>query len=450
MAKKNRLYYIEESVFNTEKFYLLVESLFEDPKIEPYFAVNSNIQEVIKKFFSMGLFEDAYNIQTYIFFFANRNKLEYIDTQDYLDLGEFTTKSSKYDEVYVLTQQDKIFEVFRGLKAKMDNLKLYCVKHQNIVEWKEIEKTIYKAFYIKNDVYVNNVDIEKIDHVYSPKYGYLKLDKAKGLSGGEGICYGTYNNFFVKLYNEKHLSYVNMKKLQKMLEIDVTNDFVLWPLDIVYYNNAFVGYVMKKLDGCYNIDDMRDLGFAVGDMVPLDRYKVCLNFLRQVDYLHRRNILVGDMKPDNIMVKPPNSVYIIDAGSFQVEDYCCDVCHPAYTEKVYSGDDLKKNLRTVEDEYFPINRILFEMMMLKSPYYNKDNIEVNEEGNRKFEYPLKRNPSATQLPMHMKLWFAMTQTMREYFYYYFKQGQITELSDWIRELELFIKQKENENGRVRR
>ena len=88
--------------------------------------------------------------------------------------------------------------------------------------------------------------------------------------------------------------------------------------------------------------------------------------------------------------------------------------------------------------------------MLKSPYYNKDNIEVNEEGNRKFEYPLKRNSSATQLPMHMKLWFAMTQTMREYFYYYFKQGQITELSDWIRELELFIKQKENENGRVRR
>ena len=224
--------------------------------------------------------------------------------------------------------------------------------------------------------------------------------------------------------------------------MDITNEFILWPLDIVYYNNNFVGYVMKELKDCQNIDDMRDLGFRVGDMVPMDRYKICLNFLKQVDYLHRKNILVGDMKPDNILVREPNDLFIIDAASFQIEDYCCPVCHPAYTELTYTGDDLRKKLRTIENEYFPVNRILFEMMMLKSPFYNRENIEVNEEGNRKFEYPMKKSQVVGTPGQHIKLWFAMTQKMREYFYQYFVLGKITDISEWIRELELFIKQKE--------
>ncbi len=441
MAKINRLYFMEESIFSTERFYRFLEVLFADQKMEPYFAVDKNIQEDINKFLSMGLYDDAYNIQTYLYFFANRRKLEYINTSGFLDFEEFIQKAKKYDEVYVLTQQEKIYDAFKSLKSKLPNLKIYSLKHNNIVEWKEAEKTTYKAFYVKKDKYINSLDIEKIDYVFSPKYGYLKLDKDKSTSGGEGICYKTYNGFYVKLYNKNHLNYVNLKKLQKMMQIDISNDYVLWPLDIVYYNNNFAGYVMKELKDGINIDDLRDMGFQYPGMDFLDRYRICLNFLKQVEYLHRKGILVGDMKPDNIMVKPPRSVYIIDSGSFQLEDYCCPVCHPSYTEKVYTGDELRKNLRTVEDEYFPINRILFEMLMLKSPFYSKDNLEVNEEGNRNFEYPMSKD-KLTSMPLHYKLWFMMSQKMREFFYYYYTQGKITYLSEWIRELELFIKQKE--------
>ena len=442
MAKLNRLYFIDEGVFSTEKFYSLLENLMLDQKIEPYFAVDQEIQSDVNNFLSMGLYDDAYNIQTYLYFFANRKKLEYINTSGFLDLEHFMQVSTKYNEIYVLTQQEKVYDAFKGLKSRMPNLKIYSVRHRNLVEWKDVEKTKYKAFYIEKDVYVNGIDIDKIDYVYSPKYGYLKLNKENQVSGGEGSCFKTYKGFFVKLYNKNHLNYVNLKKLQKMLQMDISNDFILWPLDIVYYNNNFVGYVMKELKGAINIDELRDMNFRYGDMIPLDRYKICLNFLKEVDYLHRKNILVGDMKPDNIMVKPPRDVYIIDSGSFQIEDYCCPVCHPTYTEKTYTGTELRQNLRTIEDEYFPINRILFEMLMLKSPYYNKANMEVNEEeNNRKFDYPLKRE-GKTNLPYHLKLWFAMSDKMREYFYQYFTQGKITYLSEWIRELELFIKQKE--------
>ena len=86
MAKINRLYYIEESVFSTEKLYSFLEVLLSDSNVEAYFAVSSSIQDEIKRYFSMGLNEDAYNIQTYLFFFANKKRLEYIDTNGYLDM----------------------------------------------------------------------------------------------------------------------------------------------------------------------------------------------------------------------------------------------------------------------------------------------------------------------------------------------------------------------------
>ena len=151
MAKINRLYFMEESIFSTERFYRFLEVLFADQKMEPYFAVDKNIQEDINKFLSMGLYDDAYNIQTYLYFFANRRKLEYINTSGFLDFEEFIQKAKKYDEVYVLTQQEKIYDAFKSLKSKLPNLKIYSLKHNSIVEWKEAEKTTYKAFYVKKD-----------------------------------------------------------------------------------------------------------------------------------------------------------------------------------------------------------------------------------------------------------------------------------------------------------
>ena len=55
MAKVNRLYFMEESIFSTEKFYRFLEVLLSDQKIEPYFAVDQQIQEDVNKFLSMGL-----------------------------------------------------------------------------------------------------------------------------------------------------------------------------------------------------------------------------------------------------------------------------------------------------------------------------------------------------------------------------------------------------------
>ena len=208
--------------------------------------------------------------------------------------------------------------------------------------------------------------------MFSPRYGYLKLDKSKAFSGGEGVCYRTYNGLFCKLYFKKHITYVNFKKLQRMVEMGCTCPTIMWPKDILYYRNQFVGYVMEELHDTRSVDDLRDDGFSGFSI--LDRFYIVRNFLRNVEYLHARDILVGDMKLDNILVDADKSVYIIDSGSFQVEDYACDVCHKEYTEKLYVGDELKQILRTVKEEYFPINKIIFEILMQKGPFYSKENV----------------------------------------------------------------------------
>ena len=179
----------------------------------------------------------------------------------------------------------------------------------------------------------------------------------------------------------------------------------------------------------------------------MDRFIIVRNFLSVIEYLHGRGILVGDMKLDNVLVKPNCDVHIIDAGSFQVQDYACNVCHKEYTERVYTGDDLKHILRCEREEYFPINKIIFEILMMKGPFYSRDNTEIDGDGSRDFSFPLEfSGENAADLPYHMKVWFALSPAMRQYFYRYFTEGKVTYVSEWLRELELYILSKQKQTA----
>jgi hypothetical protein len=120
------------------------------------------------------------------------------------------------------------------------------------------------------------------------------------------------------------------------------------------------------------------------------------------------------------------------------------VCHKEYTERIYTSEQLKTILRSVREEYFPINKIIFEILMLKNPFYSKDNTEIDGDGSREFHYPLEfdRTKDPRTLPYHMKVWFSLSPAMRQYFYYYFKEGKVTYLSEWLRELDVYILAKE--------
>ena len=103
----------------------------------------------------------------------------------------------------------------------------------------------------------------------------------------------------------------------------------------------------------------------------------------------------------------------------------------------------------MEDEYYPINKMAFEIMIMKNHTYSPDHMDIENTDKSQFFYPLDVNGIEVKSE-DMALWaMFLTPSMRKYFYYYFKQGKITDLSEWVKELQLFlekIKKEMNNNG----
>ena len=433
MSVKN-YYYLDASVFLEEDFYSIAEGILRTAE-DVCFVIDEHIYREIEDYRGLGKEEEALTLACYIDLLSALGSALQVNTGGGFDSSALQPLAQ--EKLFVLTQQQKLVDNFSDLGDRATFL--HIVEGKTVPFPRGISEN-GAAFCPDRDVYVNSFDGEKVDYVFSPRYGYLKLDKSKEYSGGEGVCYRTYNGLFCKLYYKKHITYVNYKKLQAMVDMGCSMPYISWPLDILYYRNQFVGYVMEELSDTRSVDELRDDNFS-GFRI-LDRFIIVRNFLRTIEYLHGRDILVGDMKLDNILVKPNADVHLIDAGSFQVGDYACNVCHAEYTERIYTGDDLKHILRSVKEEYFPINKIIFEILMMKGPFYSKDNTEIDGNGSREFTYPMTPPAPGEQLPYHLKVWYALSPTMREYFYRYFVEGKVTYVGEWLRELELYIMTKE--------
>ncbi len=436
MAKQ--FYYVDYTAMLEEDFYREVEHLLATvPEIT--FLVDSNVYDRINDFRELSSINEALTLENYVNLFTVLGNTLQLSTNNGFDPEALRPMAQ--EQLTVITQQQKLVDNFATLGEGVQFLRY---QDGALSAFPRGVDENGKAFFLEKDVYVSPFEIKDLTYVYSPRYGYLQLDKSKEFSGGEGVCYRTYNGFFCKLYFKKHLTYVNFKKLQAMVEMGCATPYISWPLDILYYRNQFVGYLMNELTDTKSVDELRDDGFSQFRL--LDRFIIVRNFLRSVEYLHNRDILVGDMKLDNILVAPNCDVHIIDAGSFQVQDYACNVCHKEYTERIYTGDQLKRILRSVREEYFPINKIIFEILMLKNPFYSRDNTEIDGDGARIFSYPMDMASIPVQdprtMPYHMKVWFSLSPNMRQYFYYYFTEGKVTYLSDWLRELDVYILSKQ--------
>lgn len=346
------------------------------------------------------------------------------------------TIESIKDEWVILTQnKSKAF----ALKSALEGIaRVVYYQAGNLHDW-IIEAGKRPAFYIEDDPYITDSTRqaipETIDYVYTPKHGYLKVGK-KLYYGGEGDVYETYNKLLFKRFKPKYLTYQNYKKLSRMLDITIANEQIVWPKDIVYYQGAFIGYVMDAVSDAMSMDDLRDIGF--GPYNPIDRIHIALTFMRNVNYLHQKNILIGDMKFDNILIKSPQEVYIIDAGSFQVDDYPCVVFNYEFSDREYTEKDLKETLRDVDAEYYPIYKILFESLVMKSPYYSAQTIEIGAQESRDFTYSIDLTQDPSSLPNHQKFWYSLPSDIRLYFHQYFTDRRITYLQDLIPAFERFI------------
>ncbi len=443
-----QLYFIDKTVLANIEFLPLLEKIVSNGKDTRIFCDGKAIEDSIKRFEAFD-YEKYFYLETIILYFKRSKIYEEVNTDDFSSeekLTEVLKIKSKEGKITFISDRASCDFVFYTASKRI-NTSVLLLNYNNgkLTEWKKTTICTIKPFYVADDIYINKIDTSNLDYVFSPRFGYLKLFKEQTAAGGEGTCYPSYKNLYCKIFNKNHLTYVNLKKVQYMLSLNIDNHYLAWPLDILYSKGDFVGYVMPFFQGAKSLTSLKDEGFSDYSN-PLDRAYMCLAFLKNIKYLHDRGILIGDLKDDNILAKNRDEIYIVDCGSFQVADFACDVVTRGWTDKVYNEGDLNKELRSIEDENYPIYRLIFELMMLKNPFYSPDSLEIDDETNHKFSFKIDVRNVNRSSPPYLKIWAALSQTMREYFYYFFKDSnnrKTIAIEEWIDEFKLLIREWEN-------
>jgi hypothetical protein len=405
--------------------------------------IDHQLPDRIKDYIALNQFMEAYTLETALGILTYLNNISSIETSTFLDFSHVETLLKLHESVYIVSQKQSILRKIPSSLVQNPKFKAGQLQN-NHIEWVDLsepdKKSFTDAFYNDDLQYVKPISLNLINVVYSTKYGYLLLDKTRNYSGGEGLIYPTFNGFMVKLYDEKHQTYSNVKKIQRMIQLDIHHPSIIWPLDIVYFEGHFVGYIMKEIKNVINLNDEFDLAQKRIQPHPYYRTLALLNVLKPIDYLHRKNILVSDLKDSNILIRDEKHIYIVDSGSFQIEDYASTVLTPGWVDETFDKDfDAKKKLRIVEDEYYAIYRIAFEILIGKSPHFNPNDTEVKTQDTKSFHFQQKPNTNSLKTARaHEKLWAIYSQRIRDAFYFYLadsKSRRITYLETLILELE---------------
>lgn len=205
--------------------------------------------------------------------------------------------------------------------------------------------------------------------------------------GGEGSIYDYgAGNSIIKIFDKKGISNEKEDKILQMVKYYSENqsdglfELVCWPQMRVLdrHKKKAVGYAMKHIrqskGGVTTLQGLINLFSEKPDNYQrMQLVNCCMKMVVIFEKLHDKNILVGDVNPNNILVTMRNDrvedVFFIDVDSYQFMNYNCNVGTKEYTSpRLYRsfGRDLdySKIKRTMEDERFSIAVLLFFTLFL--------------------------------------------------------------------------------------
>lgn len=265
-------------------------------------------------------------------------------------------------------------------------------------------------------------------------------------SGGEGIIYETNTPYVAKIYKPDHNTTRKSEKIKLMQSKPVKCEGICYPMATLYNaQHEFVGYLMPKANGvelAKSVFIKPLLQKKFPNWKKIDTVQLCLTILKKIKYLHDRNIIMGDINPNNILVVDPKKVYFVDTDSYQIEDFPCPVGTTLFTAPEIQGKTYSQFLRTVGNENFAIATLLFMIMLPGKPPYAQqggDNLAANII-NGDFPYALgeKTNGKAPE-GVWRYIWSHLTYKVKSSFYKTFKKGEAyaseksrLSVDDWIR------------------
>jgi len=262
--------------------------------------------------------------------------------------------------------------------------------------------------------------------------------------GGEGKIYRTNNDAVVcKIYHEDRITESRRDKLKLMVSRDIGIREVCWPIDVVTnVNGQFVGYLMPKVDGKI----MKTAVFAkpllkknFSNWTRIQLTQMAITILNAIAGIHRLNIYIGDINPQNILVKDEHTIYIVDTDSFQVEGYPCPVGTETFTPPERQGMNYADFLRTEQDELFAVTTMLFMILFIgKAPYSSQGGGEAAENiRSRTFAYD-RDTDERPPIGAWQFIWSHLHPALKHDFLDVFSKGERVSIKEMIRHLNLSL------------
>ena len=277
-------------------------------------------------------------------------------------------------------------------------------------------------------------DIIPLSHVpaagdtVKTEHGTVTLGKEIS-RGGEGIIYRTNTSYVAKIYLKDKLDQRKKAKLERMVTREVNYPGVCYPVDLLYnQENEFVGYLMPEAKGEVLFKTVflpKLLAQKHPDWKKADLVQLAITILKMFQFLHERNIIIGDINPYNILVVSPKEIYLVDTDSFQIEEFPCPVGFGTFTAPEIQQTHFNDYLRTMDQENFAIATLLFMIMLPgKHPYSMQGGSDpVQNIREMDFSYPFgEQSNKKTPAGPWRYMWSHLTYQMKNDFYNTFQKN----------------------------
>lgn len=191
--------------------------------------------------------------------------------------------------------------------------------------------------------------------------------------GGEGDIYDVTGapDYVAKIYRpdkrtterERKLSFMTANRPGAMEQY-------AWPLDVLYENGSFAGYLMPKIKGKEKLRNLYVYDKRKGKPWPL-YVAIAKNLSAAVYNVHEIHQVIGDLNPENILVNPNDGMAVlVDTDSYHISDsgrtYRCGVGMPEFVAPELQGIHFPSAplpTFTPETDRFSLAVLIFALLM---------------------------------------------------------------------------------------
>jgi DNA-binding helix-hairpin-helix protein with protein kinase domain len=206
---------------------------------------------------------------------------------------------------------------------------------------------------------------------------------------GEGIIYKTSKaGFFAKIYYNHTITQEKIDKLQVMVKnppADPTRSqdhvSIAWPKCLLQDNyGKSLGFLMPAIGNGQTLINVYNPTSRTQNASDFNWYYLhttAMNIASIVQAIHTNNYVVGDLKPENMLVTRDARVSIIDTDSFQIVDtrtgkiYRSPVASPEYTPKEMLDKHAEKVDRSEYQDRFGLAVIIWNLLFGDHPFTGK-------------------------------------------------------------------------------